>query len=615
MPTLEEIAARTHPTQKKGRSLSEIAGGKPPALAVPPVDPLTGRTQTAGRTMSQGETLDYALETLPTAGALVATIPMSAPTAAGLGVGALIRAAATRAGVAGLGGLGGSLLKSGAQSALETPGAPKTKADVINRAVEDTAMQGMMQVAGEIPGVAFPAIAKGAAKFGASLPRTKGGLQYLRGKWDEIKLAADAKRVTADTTAAAVVDDFRTAIAPHEIGEIPRDAAAIFRQRFTEAERTGYEKMEEALAGTRIDYRDVADRIVALEAKRPKARGGLSVATEPEGDWAKLVKAMKAGQTVKGDASLMTLRPARNAVEAGNAVIRARSTISQRLWDAKHGKINMAEGHTKEYVAGLEDLLKSLDQKIIGAANGIDPLLGEGYRALLDFSGSHRQVMKSAIFKMAEENKGDMAKVLLSSRHPENVDIFMELVKGGKMSADDLAAVQRAGVESMLLRSGKGGEKVLDLESFSTRLGQTGEAGKRLFADPKSKTMVENLRSLSNEVKALPKNPADVGINLAEANEGRLYELLASAIGYRFTNLVFLPAAAMRGASKFLMKVADNPNDWKKFHQVWRAYQDGSMAAPVAAKRLTNIFRTGQIGMGVAPYVKGQLAPAHEQQK
>lgn len=609
MPTLEEIAARAHPSQKKGRSLSEIAG--PGAMTVPPIDPLTGRAKTAGRTMTQGETYDYALETLPTAAALVATIPMSAPTAAGLGVGALIRAAATRAGVAGLGGLTGSLLKSGAQTALDTPGAPKSKADVINRAIEDTMMQGAMQVGGEIPGVVAPAIAKGASKFVASLPRTKGGLQYLRGKWDEIKLAADAKRVTADQTAAAVVDDFRAAIAPHEIGEIPREAASIFRQRFTEAERTGYEKMEEALAGTKIDYRDVADRIVALEAKRPKARGGLSVATEPEAEWAKLVEAMKAGQTVKGDASLMTLKPAKNAIEAGNAVIRARSAISQRLWDAKHGKVNMAEGHTKEYVAGLEDLLKSLDQKIIGAANGIDPLLGEGYRALLDFSGSHRQVMKSAIFKMAEENKGDIAKVLLSSRHPENVDIFMELVRGGKMPAEDLAAVQRAGVESMLLRSGKGGEKVLDLESFATRLSQTGDAGKRLYADPKSKAMVENLRTLSREVKSLPRHPADVGMDLAEANEGRMAELFASAAGYKYTKTVFLPAAAMRAATQFLMKVADNPNDWKKFHAVWREYQRGSMAGPAAAKHLTNLLRGGQVAAGVAPLASDLLAPSH----
>jgi hypothetical protein len=605
---------------------------KLPAMQVPPIDPLTGRTQTAGRTMSQGETLDYALATIPTATALIATAPISSPTAAaGVGLGAFIRAAALRSVAAGVGGGVGSVLESSLQSGMDTPGAPKTTADVINRAVESGVTQSALQGLGEGIGLVGPATVKAGQKFAESLPRTRGGMQYLRGKWDEIKLAADARRATALETAGQTVDDFRSTFGPHEVGETAQDAATVFRKRFVAKEAEGYRKMEEALAGTKIDYRDVAQRLIELEKKRPKATGGMAKFTEPENDWAALVKAMEEGQkpTVvpgfKGEARVrgplgemiqpgapgtLSIKAAPNAEGAGDAILRARSTISQRLWDIKNGKIQMPEGHTREYAQGLEELLKSIDQKIIGAAHSIDPLLGEGYRELLKFSGSNREIMKHVVFRMSEENKGDLAKTLLSSRHPENVNVFMELAKSGQLKADDIAGVQRAGLESMLLRSGKGGEKVMDIESFAARLSETGEAGKRLFADPKAKATVDRLAQLSREVRALPKKPSDVGLDVVESNEAKLMELVAASAGFKLTNLVFLPREGYRMLTKQLMKIADNPNDYKKLHSVWQAYQTGAMTGSQASKHAMNLFRVGKVATGVAP-----LVSSHEPQQ
>ena len=567
-----------------------------------------------GKTMSEGETLDYALQTIPTAGALLATAPISGPSgAAATGLGALIRVAAIRGLAAAVGGASGSLLQSGLQSGLDTPGAPKTKSDVVNRALESGVTQGAYQGIAEGIGLLPPASVAAGKRFLKTLPKEPGAIRYLRGKWDEIKAAGDARRMDADAVASAAVEDFRTAIQPHEVGETVQDAAQLMRKRFVAKEGEGFGKMEQALTGTPIDYRDVADRLVAMEKRRPKAKGGLSAMTEPEAEWAGLVKAMESGQMVKaGPVSVTpTMGVPANAAEDGAAVLRARSTVSRRLWDLEHGGTSLAEGHTKEYVKGLRDLLSSMDEKIVGAAHGIDPMLAEGYRELLKFSGSNREIMKSALFKMAQENKGDVAKVLLSSRHPENVNIFMEIAKGGKLKPDDVAAIQRAGVESMLLRS-KGAEKVIDLESFAPRLQQTGEAGKRLFADPKSKALVENLTALSKEVRALPKRPGDVGLDVVEANESKLMEMVAASAGFKFTNLVFLPREGYRVLTKQLMKIADQPEKYKAFHTTWRLYQSGAMTGPAATKRAVNLFRAGQLG-ATAMDLKdiNDLAPSH----
>jgi hypothetical protein len=618
MPTLEEIMAQTH-QKPKGQTLEEISA-RPPAMRVEPLDPLTGRARTAGKTMSEGETLDYALQTIPTVGAMIATAPISGPTgAAASGIGALIRVAAIRSLAAGAGGAAGSLIESSIQSGMGTPGAPPNKADVINRALGAGASQAGYQGVMEGMGVIPPLTVVAGRKFLKQLPKEPGAVRYLRGKWDEVKAAADARRVDADAVANAAVEDFRTAIQPHEVGETVQDAAQLMRKRFLAKESAGYGSIEAGMQPAKIDYTDVADRLIKLEKDRPKAKGGLSVMTEADAAWEKLVEAMSAGQKGKlikmhegapGSIDLATgevidpglpgrirFEKAANSAERGDAVVRARSTISQRLWAVEHGQagLNMAEGSTKEYVKGLRDLLGSLDEKIIAAAHEIDPMMAEGYRELLKFSGSNREIMKSALFKMAEENKGDVAKVLLSSRHPENVNLFMEIAKGGKLKPDDVAAIQRAGVESMLLRT-KGAEKVIDLESFAPRLAQTGEAGKRLFADPKSKALVDNLAALSKEVKALPKRPGDVGLDVVEANESKLMELVAASAGFKLTNLVFLPREGYRLLTKQLMKIADQPAKYKAFHDIWRAYQQGALVGPVAAKRTMNLFRAGQVG-------------------
>jgi len=572
--------------------------------------------QPPGTILSHGEKVDRALEAIPMVGATVATLPVSAAGAATAGLGALIRAATIRSLAAGAGGAAGSVLQSSLQSSMKTPGAPKDTAEVINRAVESGVLQGAGQGIAEGIGIVGPATVKAGQRFAENLPKTRGGMQYLRGKWDEIKAAADARRATSAETAANVVEDFRAAYQPHEIGESAQDAATLFRSRFLAKEAEGYGKMEQALRGSQIDYRDVAKRLSDLEKNRPKAKGGLKGMTAPEADWDALVDSMRAGQRAesKYDAAsgLYRTTVAPNAAEDAAAVLRARSTISQRLWDVKNGKVNFAEGHTKEYVKGLEDLLASIDQKIIGAANAIDPLLGEGYRELLKFSGSNREIMKSAIFKMAEENKGELAKALLSSRHPENVNLFMEMAKGGKMRPGEIEGVQRAAVESLLTRT-KGVEKVIDLESFATRLAQTGEAGNRLFADPKAKTMIDNLKALSKEVRALPKKPADVGLDIAESGEAKLMEIAAAAAGYRFTNLVFLPREGYRVLTRTLMKIAENPKDYQKLHTLWKAYQTGAMTGPAAAKHAANAFRSYAAADAVFSNVP--LAPAHEQKQ
>ena len=61
---------------------------------------------------------------------------------------------------------------------------------------------------------------------------------------------------------------------------------------------TMYEGFKQAISDKVIDYRDVAQMIVDIEKKTPRAKGGLKVMTEPDPAWRTFVDEMKAGNEI-----------------------------------------------------------------------------------------------------------------------------------------------------------------------------------------------------------------------------------------------------------------------------------------------------------------------------
>ena len=590
------------------------------------------------RTIKERE--DAAIEAIPPALAVVATLPVSGPAAFGglalRGFGGLVRAALARAGTAAVAGGVGSALASNVQLMRDTPNKPKDSREIVTRALSSAAFEGGTQLGGEVLGAIPGALVAGAGRIAKAAPKSTGGQRFFKAKWDALAKAQDATHEAKSEAASEIVNTLSAHVEPHEVGEIGADAAKKFRDTFRAKEREQYAAFEAALSDKTIDYRDIADGILKLEARRPVAKGGLKALSDADSQWYAVVDAMREGQKAKvvpldKGASRVTgvlgeelapervgkfrIEPAPNAVERGDAVVRARSAISQRLHDLDSGRLGLAEGYTKEYVDGLRDLLRGLDDKITAAAYEKDPLLGVGYKSLKEFSGSHREVLKQSFVQMASKRQGDLAKNLLVAGHPEWVNTFRTMMAEGAVSPADFAKVQRAGVESLLLRTKGTGEKVLDLENFATRLDATGAAGRRLFSDPNSKRLVNNLREMSLELKAMPKTPQQAGIPYTGTVESKLGEIAASAVGFKLTNIVFLPREAYAMMNKAIVKVADNPQAYRKLMAAVRAAKTAGKVSPTVANLAADAFRTANVYDSVKGLFEPQMAPAHEVQR
>ena len=565
--------------------------------------------------MSRGEKIDAALGGASALGATLATLPFTGPAAAGFG--ALARAATIRALAAGLGGATGSLGKSAIQSALDTPGKPADKAEVINRALGSGVQELAGQGAGEIIGGVLPALVSAGAAAVRHAPKSVGGQRFYKAKWDEVQKANDALREAKADAAGAVLDVLGKHVEQHEIGEIGQEGFSKFRRTFLDKEREQFRAFEGELAKSKIDYTDVAKDLIDLEKSRPKAKGGLKVLTEGDSKWEELVNAMREGQKAKTvhDGLLgTTVLPAPNAVEAGDAVLRARTAVSTRLHEIETQRLGLAEGYTKEYVEGLRDLKARLDSKIRSAAFEQDPLLGAGYDKLMQCAGEHREVLKQAFVGMAENRKGDLAKNLLSANHPEWVDTFKMAAKEGAISPSQVVDVQRSALESLLMRTKSSGEKVMDIEHFATRLDNTGAAGKRLFSDPVAANTVKNLRELSETVKALPTTPAAAGIPYTGDPSNRLAEIIVSSTGFSLTKMAFLPREAYAALNSGIVKVASNPAAFPKLMRAVRVAEATGKWSPVATNLVVDALRTAKVYDGIRSAFAPQLVPSHETQ-
>lgn len=585
-------------------------------------------------TQTREEKIDTALTALPAVAATVATLPVSGPAAFGglaaTGFRGLVQSALLRTAIGANAGGTGSLIASGLQTAMGTPGKPAGIKDAAIRAATSAAVEGGTQLGGEVLGAIPGALMAGAGRIVKAAPKSTGGQRFFKAKWDALAKAQDATREAKSEAASEIVNTLSAHVEPHEVGEIGADAVKKFGDTFRAKEREQYVAFQDALKGSKIDYTDVADDLIALENARPKAKGGLSKFTEADAEWADLIDRMRKGQKAKvhrtsegvvgfevdgevidpGVPSGIRVKKAPNSAEAGDAVVVARSAVSQRLHD-----VRSTGGYTREYVEGLERTLSALDRKIKDAAFDVDPVLAAGYSELLKFSGSRREVLKQSFVQMASKRQGDLAKNLLVAGHPEWVNTFRTMMAEGAVSPADFAKVQRAGVESLLLRTKGTGEKVLDLENFATRLDATGAAGRRLFSDPNSKRLVDNLREMSLELKSMPKTPQQAGIPYTGTVESKLGEIAASAVGFKLTNIVFLPREAYAMMNKAIVKVADNPQAYRKLMAAVRAAKTAGKVSPTVANLAADAFRTANVYDSVKGLFEPQMAPAHEVQR
>ena len=120
-----------------------------------PVNPYQhpGGGSGAPYTQTREEKIDTALTALPAVAATVATLPVSGPAAFGglaaTGFRGLVQSALLRTAIGAQAGGTGSLLASGLQTALDTPGKPAGLRDAAIRAATSAAVEGGTQL-GEI---------------------------------------------------------------------------------------------------------------------------------------------------------------------------------------------------------------------------------------------------------------------------------------------------------------------------------------------------------------------------------------------------------------------------------------------------------------------------------
>lgn len=535
----------------------------PRAMQVPPTDPRTGRQQTAGRTMSTPESINYAAKALPMAGAIAGGTLATGGVLPAIGSAALLAAGgeAIKQAIPAFGELLG-LSSEGRETS--SYGAAK---NIAIEGAKGAAQEAGGRVIGYGLGKAAKALPVAAKAIKSALGKTSGG-DILRGerlrasaeKAAAVVLENQAKVQMSEKAAQGIADTFTSPISQESVPQAVRTLEEGFRKVTQESHDAAYAAVKETLAasGKKADLSAIARDVIELEREVPRLKGTFRPMTEPHPEWAELVKRAEkfskptvretpaevsaildaSGKpTVKTAASTATV-PAVDTTESAAALVDAKGAVSQRIRDFVADK---AKGLpvNDEYVLGLRRIHAAIKEKIAEVG-------GEGVKSALaavdkSFAQS-AEIKASALYKIAKSHPERVPGAVLDPKFPENARIFHDMAKRlGPEGADMVKTVQRAAIDKLI-----GG----DIATIHMRLAAAGRSTEALFPG-ESYAVIQRLAQQGRAARDVSKIPHIFGMPPGATLSDVLLTSSPRLHGIR--------GATVDAATYALSRIAENP--------------------------------------------------------
>lgn len=536
----------------------------PRAMQVPLTDPLTGRQQTKGRTMSTPESINYAAKALPMAGAIAGGTLATGGALPAIGAAGLLAGGgeAIRQAIPALGELLG--MSHGEGRETSSYGAAK---GIAIEGVKGAAAEG----AGRVVGYGLGKVAEKLPAVGRAVKSALGktsGAEILRGekmrtvaeKAAAVSLENTAKVQLAEKTAQGIADRFTTPISQESAPQAVRTLQEGFEKTTKAAHDAAYGAIKETLAaaGKPVNLTEISKAVVELEKTVPRLKGTFRPLTEPNPEWAELVKRAEkfskptvrevpaevspildaSGKPTVTRAASSTVLPAADAGESAAALIDAKGTVSQRIRDlvaqkAKGAPIN------DEYLEGLRKIHAGIKEKIAEVGG---PGVQSALSAVDKSFAQGAEIKASALYKIAKTHPERVPGAVLDAKFPENAAIFHKMTKTlGPEGEEMVKTVQRAAIDKLI-----GG----DISSIHARLAAAGRSTEALFPG-ESYSVIQRLAQqgrAARDISAIPQIPGmPPGASISDV-------LLTAA-----PRLHGIRGATIDAATYALSRIAENP--------------------------------------------------------
>ncbi len=495
--------------------------GATPAMAVPPLDPLTGRTQMPGATMSDAESRKAGLMA-GLAAVSVAAVPLGAaiggsalaieglPALAafarmGPAATALMQGLARVPGAA-AGATAGSLASIVLGMLARDKDAPKTMGEVAGRVGKDVAITVPMEFAGPFGTAAVLGLRKGAISM---LEKSSAGKALAalgeKATAQEAELGALRVKLASDTAKAAEVE-FHNAVAEKAVAGIgplkarpvgpveARRVAAATNTAFEEANRAAYDAVKSV--GGEVNVTGPVSEFVRTIKGTERGGSLISKLNQPTEGVMGLVKSGEVGleetlRLAKGDiASFVVKRPAELARQPLSAVVDARSTLSQMAHDSAR--------FTPDERDALTALKNGLDQVISSRMAQAGPEAAGLWRTTLNGTAARARIMETTMYDvLKKEGPESLGNFLLPNDPASAAQLRLMLVKTGK--TDLIPQINRSFLDGMT----KNAKGEVDLGGLAARLDDYGPTVSAWFKGQPERTTLDNLRRISQRVNSL----------------------------------------------------------------------------------------------------------------
>lgn len=618
--------------------------GQPRAMSIPPTDPLTGRQQMAGRTMTGRESLRYAadtaLTTLPTIGAIAAAQmtpagpEVDALLAARFGgplAGRLVGFIARTLSVGAGGEIGGAVEQTG--RAATGIGAPKNVKEALQKSHEAGLGMMEMQIGGEAAGglaaSLAPGIKAGAEGFTSIMRRSIGG-RFIQGQADKATILANSVVVEKANAAAT---EALAALGPKVAPEQMSARAEIMMRRTRDAmnaqARGIYDMQKSVLAGKTADLVPAAKAIIRLEETIPRYKGTFKPLTSPDPEWAELVERAKQfskEKTVKTKTGLLDetgqpiirtgTKPPVDVSEDARALVDARATINKRLWDLKEAE-RAGEPVNREYIDGMQRLVGIHDDLI---RKKLKEIGGKPAEQLVDvaknFFNAESRINEQMFYRALRKDPSRVVDMILpDSGKGDGVKTVAHLEAAAKAAnmQEFLPEVRRRWLEG-LITDKDGKIAVFDLEPALAKYGRTAQA---MMRSPEDKATLARLRKIAEERMQLKDTPKTQGYT---SLDWMIHGAITSAVyagmgaGHGVGGAVGAIGATIGGPAMMVM-IANNPRASTLFRQGMRAMAEAEPSASADIARAVSLAWKGGKAQYLALEGIGQMVKSHGQEQ
>jgi len=533
---------------------------RPPAMIAPPIDPRTGRTQMPGRTMTEGETMDYAAETVP----LALGIAASAWTPVGWGgalagmarlgrTGTLLMKGAelgVRAATVGAATYTGAMGEQGIKAAADTETAPKSLAEANKRALGNAAWGAGMEAG--IP-LATAAVAKPLGwawdKFGDGAYAWAKGTRVGQQIEARVKaLSALDSKSAAFTKTAKELDDLVMQANNAKADELARIASVEERKNValevldefgkidagpSHAARAAnmaeqYDKVMgkkvttlykgvEQMGGT-VDLRGATQEFVKDFNALPRGSNLVALLNQPTTDMAEAVKTgakgvtkvspTKAAPRLYGEAGSPSAYALKmpESVEEGKRLSQLLFSpgelAAQPLDAVVQGRGTLsAWANDPRFTPAERDILKKFlgnyDTAIENRLNEVGPEAVGMFRAAKNLYGASEEIKKDIAYKVMSKDPKSVADLIEPGR-PKSVARILQVMR--ETGNEGLIPVTQRQVLNDIMVGRNG---AMDLGSVAGKLDAYGASIPALFRNPSDLAQVNRLRQISMEVKQL----------------------------------------------------------------------------------------------------------------